>query len=230
MTPLLLRRALTAANDPPVTVIHFDNHPDWVRFEDGLHCGSWVARAARMAEVERILTVGVCSKDVHKPASKGADLSIVRDGKVEVYPYREPSGRPELEVCGRSWPSLEALGERPFAELLRSRIATEAVFVTIDKDVLRAEDAATNWDQGGMAVEQLERLVRYLTGGHRLIGADVVGDWSTPNFGGGAMASMLKRGEALIDQPQPPADLNQASARNEDVNLRLLDLLIECAR
>jgi arginase family enzyme len=33
---LLLERARE-----PVTVIHFDNHPDWVRWAPRWHCGSW---------------------------------------------------------------------------------------------------------------------------------------------------------------------------------------------
>lgn len=224
VTPMLLRRAMRAAGSPPVTVIHFDNHPDWVRFEDGMHCGSWVARVARMAGVERVITVGVCSADVDRPGSKGADLAIVEEGRVEVYPYREPNGRDALSVCGRDWPSLEAIGEEAFADLVIGRIPTHAVYITIDKDVLRSQDAATNWDQGGMALDQLERLIARVTAGRQVIGADVVGDWSTPTYGGGAMAAFLKRGETLIDQPKAPADVGAARALNQTVNLRLLDL------
>src|SRR5262249_52597167 len=147
------------------------------------------------------------SRDVDKPRSKGADLGVVEDGRVEVYPYREPRGRPALMICGRKWPSLEAIGEERFARLVAGRIATSAVYITIDKDVLRAEDAATNWDQGGMDLDLLERLIVRLCKGRRIIGADVVGDWSTPAYGGGAMAALFKRGEALIDQPKAPADV-----------------------
>ena len=47
LTPLLVGRAVEISGEP-VTVVHFDNHPDWVKFDRGLHCGSWVGRAARL--------------------------------------------------------------------------------------------------------------------------------------------------------------------------------------
>lgn len=224
LTPILLRRAIRSAGHPPVTVIHFDNHPDWVRFEDGMHCGSWVGAAARMTDVWRVITIGACSKDIDRPKAKGADLALVDEGRVEVYPYRAPRGHRSLRVHAREWPTFESIGEAALLQLICERIPTVSVYVTIDKDVLRGEDAATNWDQGCMSLEQLERLVCKVCEGRRLIGADVVGDWSTPHFGGGALASFMKRGEALLDHPHAPRDIAEARALNESVNLRLLDL------
>src|SRR5258706_4567270 len=46
VTPLLLQRAIEASEYGEVTLLHFDNHPDWVRFANGAHCGSWVSWAA----------------------------------------------------------------------------------------------------------------------------------------------------------------------------------------
>src|SRR5215472_15075018 len=31
----------------PITIIHIDNHPDWVRLAPRWHCGSWVNQALR---------------------------------------------------------------------------------------------------------------------------------------------------------------------------------------
>jgi hypothetical protein len=229
VTPLLLRRACEAAGEPPVTVIHFDNHPDWVKFDNGMHCGSWVARAARLPGVAKVITVGVCSPDIDRPRSKGADLSLVVDDKVELYPYLAPHGAPSLDLCGREWPSIESMGEAAFAEFLPGRIPTEAVYVTIDKDVLRPEDASTNWDQGRTSEAFLAQLIGRVLAGHELIGADVVGDWSPARYGGGMLAAVLKQGEALLDQPwrSPPA--GAARALNEAVNLRLYDLFAGAA-
>ena len=223
VTPLLLRRACEAAGEPAVTVIHFDNHPDWVKFGPGAHCGSWVGRAARLPGVAKVITVGVCSGDIDRPRAKGADLSLILDEKVELYPYRAPKGASGLKLCGREWASIETMGEAAFVDFLPGRISTEAVYITIDKDVLRAEDAATNWDQGLTSQGYLATLIRAAVAGRKLIGADVVGDWSPPRYGFGLNA-LLKRSEALLDQPWRAPSPTTAHEVNSRVNLALLDV------
>jgi hypothetical protein len=224
VSPLLLERALEASNAPAVTVLHFDNHPDWVRFENGVHCGSWVGWAARTPKVAKVITVGVCSRDIRGPSPRRADLALISDDRLELYAYREPDGVDAVRLCGREWPTIEAVGEDAFAELLAGRIGTDAVYVTIDKDVLQSSDAATNWDQGRTSLTFLKRLIAPVLANHRLIGADVVGDWSPAVYGGGPLASLMKQGEALLDQPwSKPAPT--ARAANENVNLELLQLL-----
>jgi hypothetical protein len=89
--------------------------------------------------------------------------------------------------------------------------------------VLRPDDAATNWDQGQLSLDDLETLVRAACEGRRLIGADVVGDWSAPAYGGGLDAA-LKRGEAWLDQPQGRPEA-EALAGNAATNLRLMTLI-----
>ncbi|MGO4408605.1 MULTISPECIES: hypothetical protein [unclassified Brevundimonas] len=229
VTPILLARAVETADDGLVTLVHFDNHPDWVKFGPGLHCGSWVGRAARMPGVAKVVTIGVCSIDIDRPRAAEADLDLLVEDRLELYPYVAPRGAETLKLCGREWPSILSMGEEDFTRFMAGRIATEAIYITIDKDVLRADEAATNWDQGCTSVAFLRQMLRGLAEHHRIIGADVVGDWSKPVFGGGALASLLKRGEALMDQPwraPPPA----VQALNEPVNLELLDLFAEMGR
>jgi len=229
ITPTLLARACEAAGRPPVTLLHFDNHPDWVRFANGAHCGSWVGIAARLPEVVRVITVGVCSRDVAGPEGKGADLDLLREDRVELYAYRAPDGAPDVAVAGRCWPTIESMGEGAFLDFLPARIPTADVYVTIDKDVLRNADAGTNWDQGRTSLSFLKAMLTRVAAHHRVIGADVVGDWSPAVYGGGLLAGMLKRGEALLDQPwrRPGA---AGRAMNEPANLELLELFADLSR
>lgn len=223
ITPILVKRTLERIRGP-LTLIHFDNHPDWVRFERGVHCGSWVNGAAALPGVAKVLTVGVCSRDIDQPERRGAELSLVRDERVELYPWRAPDGQGSVTFCGREWPTVEALGEAAFIDLLVSRIPAGPVYVTIDKDVLRAEDAATNWDQGQASLSFLSTAIVRIAEAHKLVGADVVGDYSPPVFGGPFWDWALKSGEAFLDHPRGAAP---AAVLNERVNLSLLALFRE---
>lgn len=228
VTPLMLERALAQASQP-VTLIHFDNHPDWIRFARGRHCGSWVGRAARLPGVARVITVGVTSHDIGAAKAHEGDLALIAEGKLDMFAWEAPDGRDEVVLEGRAWPTVAAMGETAFLDRLAAEIPTSAVYVTLDKDVLRAEDAVTNWDQGRASLDFVGQAVRRIAAGRRLVGADVVGDWSKPVYGGGAAAALLKRGEALLDQPWRRPEPGRADRVNEAVNLRLLELFLESA-
>lgn len=227
VTLLLLERAL-AHRARPVTLLHFDNHPDWVKFDDGLHCGSWMARAARLPGVARVISVGLCSRDIGNIAN--ADLSIVTDDLVEIYPFHGagPATAQGLSLCGRRWPSIASLGETAFGEHLAARIATPDLYITIDKDVLCAEDAVTNWDQGVTRLDFLIALIQRAASRARLIGADIVGDWSPQRYGG-VFSALIKQGEALLDQPWRTPRAARAARINESANIALLYALKEAA-
>lgn len=221
VSQLLIARAASVEHKP-ITVLHFDNHPDWVQFQNGLHCGSWAARAARLDGVRRFISVGICSKDILLPGLKSADLSVVRDGKLELYPYTTRSTAGALELCGRKWPSIEILGESRFCDFLSSRINPDSnVYITIDKDVLRPADAVTNWDQGQLSLGFLLRILTKIVAKHRIVGADICGDWSRPAFGGGLAQRFLKAAEAAVDRPNKPFRTDTHEI-NEAANIRLL--------
>jgi arginase family enzyme len=229
VTPTLLRRALESQAGGPVTVLHLDNHPDWVRYTGGLHCGSWVGAAARAPGVAKVVTVGVCSGDVGAGRVRQGDLSLILEDRLALYAYRAPDGAGSLTLAGRTWPTIEALGLAAFLERLLEEITTEQVYVTLDKDVLRPGDAATNWDQGRMDAGELFAILETVLARRQVIGADVVGDWSRPAYGGGMLAALMKRGEALLDQPWRAPDGSKANLVNEGINLRLLALFAEAA-
>ncbi len=92
ITAFLLHAALENQPDP-VTLIHFDNHPDWVKFDSGTHCGSWVNHALVHPKVEKIITIGVCSHDLRLPEWKGANLTPLAQGLLELYPYDHAPSR-----------------------------------------------------------------------------------------------------------------------------------------
>jgi arginase family enzyme len=218
----------------PLTVIHVDNHPDWVTWPRNFNCGGWVNRALDLPNVQRVITLGPCSADLQRPETKFANLKALESGRLEVYPWRHgPSrvlrsygnGASHATQDGRIvWTTL---AERPWSEFidtLLTRVPTEAVYLTLDKDALVEADAVTNWDQGEMSVEHVLALIERITATHRLVGADVCGEYSVPAFPGWGrkFLSWADRGHS---PPKAPASYPQ----NDFTNRRLLDAFSRCA-
>jgi len=220
-----------------VTIIHFDNHPDWVKCTGGMHCGSWVNRAAAHPLVSKILTIGVTSNDLDWPELKGASLHLLRDGKLELFPLFHAPSRVRGEYGERAshrqmnhrlhWNTIAEQGEDVFLDFILTRIPTKNVYFTIDKDVLTTDDAKTNWDQGTMRLPYLLSLIRAIGQRHNVIGADVTGDYSVSRFGGPLLSRLLKRGEILLDQPLFKPAMDEVIRVNEAGNLALLSTLSE---
>lgn len=236
VTAFLLAQALE--NKPgAVTLIHFDNHPDWVKFEKGTHCGSWVNRALEHPQVQKVITIGVCSHDLRLPEWKGANLTLLSQGLLELYPYDHAPSRvkndygtnPSFEqVDGHlRWKTIRTIGEQNFIDQLLSRIRTQTVYLTIDKDVLAREDAITNWDQGCMRLPYLLSIIKEISRKHRIIGADVTGDYSVPSYSGSLWTQISKHAEILMDQPRCKPDKKQTVNINSAANHALLEVLAE---
>ncbi len=233
VSSLLIDLALEKVQQP-VTVVHIDNHPDWVHFSNGLHCGSWVNRVANHPAVDRVITLGVCSDDLASPERKGANLGLLASGRLELYPFQHSPSRVKTNLGeGNSfeqrsgylhWRTIGDLGFERFTELLMGRIETEAVYISLDKDVLCSLDAVTNWDQGRMKLADVLQLLNEIGKSHRIIGADVTGDYSRPRYGGGVWTRLMKRGECLIDQPRDTPPDKEIVNVNSAANYALLDV------
>jgi arginase family enzyme len=236
VSAMLIARA-SAHTGEPFTVVHFDNHPDWVKRTHGMHCGSWVNRALETPKVAKVVTAGVCSKDLQHPEWKGANLDALRKGRLELFPYEQsPSAVRGDYGAGASfaqkgnrihWTCISALGLSAFADLLKDRVQTAAIYITLDKDVLAATDAVTNWDQGKLRLEDIIALIRAVAADHIIIGADVIGDYSPVRYAGGAWPYIKKWGETLIDHPRVLVEPAAIAAMNEAANLRLLETFAE---
>lgn len=230
LTPLLLERARE-----PVTLIHFDNHPDWVRLAPRWHCGSWVNQALRSERVARIVTIGPCSDDLVWPGLKGGNLPALASGRLRLFPWSHAPSRVLRPIAdGASyrcasrqliWSNLSEMTSEQAARTILSQIATDAIWLTIDKDVLPEDEVVSNWDQGQMPLRAVLDLIKAIGRKHSIAGADICGDYAAPQF-----SSALKRWEVRRDQPQrtPPDAL--ALARNAEVNRQLLSMIEQAAR
>ncbi len=227
-----LATTLISASTDPLTVIHFDNHPDWVRAPAANNCGGWVNRALELEQVARVITLGICSDDLERPQFKGGNLAALQSGRLEIHPWRAPPSRvwgkigdgPGRKRIGNHlvWACLADADWNGFLDSLLARLTTDSVWVTIDKDVLRPEDAATNWDQGGMPLDALLAALRRINAQRRIAGVDVCGEYSPPRF-----ADPIKRVAAWLDHPAARPPSGATLARNDRTNRALVGTLAE---
>lgn len=54
----------------------------------------------------------------------------------------------------------------------------EPVYISIDKDVLRKQDAVTDWSNGDMTLLQLQAVLRIIYAHERVVGVDITGECS----------------------------------------------------
>jgi hypothetical protein len=228
-----LAAVLIAQRREKLTVFHFDNHPDWMWLAPRYHCGSWVNRVLELDHVVRVVTIGPCSDDLVRPQAKGGNLAALREGRLELYPWRHPpswvlgqfGSGPSYHQKNRHlvWRNLFEEAWPAFLDEVAERTPTEAVWLTIDKDVLRPEDALTNWDQGQMPLAFLLAAVHAIGNRHRVVGADICGDYSAPDPRHG----WLKRWEMRSDHAPPPAfaDRQRNLATNGALLLALQDVI-----
>jgi len=189
----------------PFTVLHFDNHPDWVRLAPRWHCGSWVNRVLELPNVQRVVTIGPCSDDLVDPGRKGGNLPALDAGRLVLFPWQHVPSRARriTDGPGHAWREghihWRNLGERQLEDAVRlvlDAIPTGTVWITIDKDVLPEHQALTNWDQGRMPLAALTAMLRAVGHHQRILGADICGEYSPPRH-----ANLLKRIESKFDQP-----------------------------
>jgi hypothetical protein len=218
----LLRRLRGSCN-----LLVIDNHPDWMRGIPFLHCGTWLWHAARLPSVRRIFHVGG-EVDFDNYYRRLAPWSLLRSGKIIV-------GPPRSRYRGCEWQSikhrpLRSRADRPadradIEEWLapyRADLASCPLYISLDKDVLTADESVVNWDSGCLTVPEVLALLetfRYVADGD-LIGVDIVGDWSPVRLEG-----FLRRLLHWTEHPQQRIDANESARRNEALNVRLLERL-----
>jgi arginase family enzyme len=221
-----LTALFVALHPEPLAVVHFDNHPDWVRYPT-INCGSWVNMALRSPHVAKVVTVGPCSDDLQNPEWKLANLAAMREGRLAVYPWRSeptrlwgaPVTTPSTTTDGGrlTWRNLADESWSDFLDELADSLPAPAIWITIDKDVLGHGEAVTNWDQGEMTLDHVIAAVRRLASSFRIVGIDVCGDYSRPQ-----LKDPLRAFLSWSDHPEPPPHGRDDLAVNDRSNARLL--------
>ncbi len=210
----------------PINLVILDNHPDWMRGVPFMHCGTWVYHAARLPRVERIYHLGG-DVDFDNYYQGMAPWSLLRSGKIVVLPaarrFERGSWR-RVPNEGLRPPGQTSLTAERVAEVLaphRAELESRPLYISLDKDVMTAQDAAINWDSGHLGLPDVLLLLEYLTQQADLAGMDIVGDWSPVKLQG-----CLRHFMHWTEHPNLRMDSAHATQVNERTNLAILAKIV----
>ena len=213
-----LTLALLLQHQTPLTLVLFDNHPDWIRPPHQYHCGTWVYAAVRLPQVARIVIVGLENGDLWGKKFQDGDVESYANQKIVLLPYTAVEASISTERTVKFQSQLKTSLKAGVQEIL-NHISTKNVYISVDKDCLRAEDAITNWEQGTLPLETVTACIAAIRNNHTIVGADTVGDYSPPIFN-----SPLKWIGSFLDRPANAWRIQtnaQANAVNGAANVKI---------
>lgn len=158
-------------------LVILDNHPDNMRFPWGIHCGSWVAHAARLPGIEHIHVIGITSGDLGLAHAWEHHLSALYKGRITYWCHGVDTRWAHRIGLGdrfRQFDTMETLVNTACELLHKQRLPT---YLSIDKDVFSPSVVHTNWDQGQLTRDQFNDILNALQ--DTVIGSDVTGEVST---------------------------------------------------
>ena len=195
LTALRLRRVAD-----PIIVVSFDNHPDWDVRPPKWGCGGWVNRALELPHVRCVSVWGCGNFECWWPHQLFGNRRAERASILEVHPWADDRPVKDRQrrgaILGDNW-------HEHFEHFLE-QIGGTNVYVTIDLDCLRPEEAVTNWESGRFTIADLEWALTKLRESSQIIAGDICGAYSSPYY-----ARFKQRFAAEFDHPKiqlPPVD------------------------
>lgn len=173
LTALWLRR-----HRETLTLVAFDNHPDWDVRPPRWSCGGWMNRALELPQVERAVVWGCGNFECWWPHQIFGNRKAERAGRLVVHPWTDE--RP-LKASERPGAILRENWREHFANFARE-LSGENLYVTIDLDCLAPNLAWTNWENGRFDYDDLRWALQTLRKYAPIVAGDLCGAWSAPRF------------------------------------------------
>jgi hypothetical protein len=173
LAAVLLRRVTE-----PVTVVSFDNHPDWDIRPPYWSCGGWVNRALELPNVKGVSVWGCGNFELQFPSRLFANRKALRSRRLEVHAWAE---RQPAAVC-RRFDCMTRENWRERFERFAEGLAGRNVCVTVDLDCLREDEAITNWENGLFKADDLAWGISRLNAVARVLAGDLCGSYSPPRY------------------------------------------------
>ena len=156
----------------PFSLVVFDHHPDMQepRFGNILSCGGWVKKVLEENKfVQSVTLIGVAD---HLVDEIRAELSQASDANI----LDKVTFIKESEVRETGTPSSFSRMRESLRSPTESGMTEGRIYISIDKDALSPDHAATNWDQGSLSLEHMKAIIEALAQGHKIIGIDICGE------------------------------------------------------
>jgi arginase family enzyme len=177
----------------PIVLVSFDNHPDWNVRPPKWACGGWVNRALELPNVRRVSVWGCGNFECWWPHQIFGNRRAERAGILEVHPWADDRPVKDQQRKG----AIQRDNWRERFERFSRRLSGQNIYVTIDLDCLRFEEAVTNWESGRFTVADVEWALGRLREGCGIICGDICGAYSPPNY-----ARWKQRFAAEFDRPK----------------------------
>jgi hypothetical protein len=191
----------------PVTLVSFDNHPDWDVRPPDWGCGGWINRALELPHVTRAAVWGCGNFELNWPHRLFGNQDALASGRLQVFPWAERVG----QYARKRWPALTRDGWRPAFSSFAQSLAGQRLYVTVDLDCLRAGEAVTNWEPGLFTAADVAWALDELHSVADVAGGDICGPWSPPRH-----ARFKQWLSSRLDHPRlRPVDPAQAARANE---------------
>jgi hypothetical protein len=177
----------------PLTLVSFDNHPDWDLRPPRWCCGSWINRALELPHVRHVAVWGCGNFECWWPHQLFGNRKAERAGTLEVHPWVDD--RP-LKDRKRRGAIFRTDWRERFEAFARS-LGGSNTYVTIDLDCLAPEAAWTNWENGRFTLDDVRWGLETLQQHTRIIAGDMCGAYSKPTY-----ARRKQRFASEMDHPQ----------------------------
>jgi len=195
-------------------LVSFDNHPDWDVRPPRWGCGGWVNRALELPHIKKVSVWGCGNFECWWPHQIFGNRRAEREGRLDVRPWADNRSASDQDRRGAI---LRSNWREHFARFA-GELGESNVYVTIDLDCLRAEDAVTNWESGRFTLEDVAWALAQLRASRaRIVAGDMCGAFSPPVY-----ARAKQRFAAGVDHPKlQPTDFDAA----REINLRAFQVL-----
>lgn len=204
-----ITKIITDHIDEPFGLVMYDHHTDMqIPMVPGMmSCGDWAGQAlSQNKNLRQLVIVGPPEKDIDQTLES---YNGSQSGRLLIFSAEDLHG---------------GLLENKL-KLIRTDLP---LYISIDKDVLGTEDCETNWSQGDMSIDGLERLLGVFLGGQGEE-RNYAACRNDERYAGDIRHSRILGidicGEIQTDIPVP--EYLEAEEKNEKVNIELFRFISE---
>lgn len=143
--------------DEKFDLVVFDHHTDMQQsaFGDILSCGSWILHVLDDDNIKcnKIILIGPPEASLKHISNDFTDR-IICIAEEEIGNFLSENDAAYLDISNSKLP----------------------LYISIDKDLISKDEFVSNWDQGNISTKQTTEIIKKISRGRKIIGADICGE------------------------------------------------------